>query len=109
MSDMASAFDKALSKKTADTAAGLIAIQEYKRQISDGLQRKIDAEHSEATKKITPDMKRAYVEAHCFEVLTELKQGMIAIVHNDHGYVGLKPEQIPDEVAGLALRAKFKL
>ena len=109
MSDMASAFDKAITEKIDQRATGLAAIESYKQQLRDGLQRKIDAEHELATKKLTPEMVGAFVEANCHEMLNHLKQGMVAYVHEQHGYIGVKPEQIPDAIAGLALKAKFSL
>ena len=106
---MAGAFDRALNDKIDQRAAGLAAIETYKQQLLAGLQRKIDAEHDLATKKMTPEMVRAFVEANCHEMLNHLKQSMVEVVQKQHGHVGLKAEQVPDAIAGLALKAKFAL
>ena len=109
MSDMATAFDKAMTDKIDQRATGLAAIESYKQLMRGKIQSKLDAEHGLATKKVTPEMVRAHIEADCAMALDELKHEMAAEVRVEHDHIDLKPEQIPDAIAGLALKAKFGL
>ena len=109
MSDMATAFDKAITDKIDQRAKGLAAIESYKQFMRSEMQSRLDAEHGLATKKVTPEMVRAYVEADCAMALEELKHEMATTVRVEHDHIDLRPEQIPDAIAGLALKAKFGL
>ena len=84
MSDMATAFDKAMTNKIDQRATGLAAIESYKQFMRGEMQRKLDAEHGLATKKVTPEMVLAYVEADCAMALEELKHEMAAEVRVQH-------------------------